>query len=82
MANWWEWLSPAVQGIGGVLELLGLLFLAIEWQVAMKASDADTETKKLRFRAYSEGFALIVFGVVLQISANGIAWAGARGLLN
>jgi hypothetical protein len=109
-----------LQGIGGVVELVGAVILAYEWRRGaaealnflpkgiskswvpsilnivqelerakheMKYKSPNEEsaytyaTRQISRRLlYIEGFILIVVGVVFQVSANGIAWAGAYGL--
>jgi hypothetical protein len=37
---------------------------------------------KFHARLYVLGFVIVILGVIFQVSANGIAWAGARGLFS
>ncbi len=58
--------------------------LPVSWQ--KREDDRDIrETGELldkRRKSYLRGFFVIAVGVALQVSANGIAWAGAYGLLS
>jgi hypothetical protein len=43
--------------------------------------DAEKEVRD-DMRIYFGSFLIIIIGVAMQIAANAIAWAAARGLLN
>ena len=40
-AHWWELWSPGLQAFGGIVELIGALFLAYEWWLAGPTNSID-----------------------------------------
>jgi hypothetical protein len=80
----YEWWKATRHTVSKVYEPDDMVYVSTLEKIVKKIP-ASKELAELMYiyksrRLYKLGFLLIIFGVVLQVAANGIAWAGAYGI--